>query len=166
MFLLWLRQLPWCGHQTPASVPPPAEGRSSPTNTPVFSPVPSSYRVLCSSIYSFLLVRDSCLLSAGVPMHFSVWSVSMERDVLHVHLLLRHLVPLHFLLIDHMFTVSSESIYDYYFWLHNFLGLFSFTLSSYLIHCSSGYRIISFKLRFLWTLNIFIHSFFVFSDSD
>ena len=38
MFLLWLRQLPWCGDRTPASVPPPAKGRSSPTNTPVFPP--------------------------------------------------------------------------------------------------------------------------------
>ena len=27
-----------CGDQTPASVPPPAEGTSSPTNTPVFPP--------------------------------------------------------------------------------------------------------------------------------
>ena len=41
MFLLWLRQLPWCGDSNPASVPPPAEGRSSPTNTPVF--LPSSF---------------------------------------------------------------------------------------------------------------------------
>ena len=38
MFLLWLRQLPRCGDWTPASVPPPTEGRSSPTNTPVFPP--------------------------------------------------------------------------------------------------------------------------------
>ena len=38
MFLLWLRQLPQCGDRTPASVPPPAEGRSSPTNIPVFPP--------------------------------------------------------------------------------------------------------------------------------
>ena len=51
---------------TPASVPPPAKGRSSPTNTPVFPLVPSSYRVLCGSIYSFPLVRYSCLFSAGV----------------------------------------------------------------------------------------------------
>ena len=51
MFLLWLRQLPWCGDRTPASVPPPAEGRSSPTNTLIFPPS-SSYRVLCGSIYS------------------------------------------------------------------------------------------------------------------
>ena len=65
MFLPWLRQLPWCGDQTPASVLPPAEGRSSPTNTPVFPPVPSSSQVLRGSIYSFLLVRYSCPLSAG-----------------------------------------------------------------------------------------------------
>ena len=32
----------------------------------LFPLVPSSYRVLCGSIYSFLLVRYSCLLSAGV----------------------------------------------------------------------------------------------------
>ena len=38
MFLLWLRQLPQCGDQITASVPSPTEGRSSPTNTPVFSP--------------------------------------------------------------------------------------------------------------------------------
>ena len=38
MFLLWLRQLPWCGDWTPASVPACTEGRSSPTNTPVFPP--------------------------------------------------------------------------------------------------------------------------------
>ena len=29
---------PRCGDQTPASVPPPTKGRSSPTNTPVFPP--------------------------------------------------------------------------------------------------------------------------------
>ena len=33
-----LTQLPWCGVQTPASVSPPAEGRSKPTNTSVFPP--------------------------------------------------------------------------------------------------------------------------------
>ena len=63
---LWLRQLPGCGDRTPASFPPPAEGKSSPSNTPVFPLVPLSYRVLSASIYSFPLVRYSCLLSAGV----------------------------------------------------------------------------------------------------
>ena len=67
MFLLSLRQLPHCGDRTPASVPLPTESRSSPTNTPVFPLVPSSYWVLRGSIYCFPLVRYSCLLSAGVP---------------------------------------------------------------------------------------------------
>ena len=65
MFLLWLRQLPPCGDRTPASVPPPAEGRSGPT-TLLFSPlVPSPYWVLRGSLYSFPLVRYPCLFSAG-----------------------------------------------------------------------------------------------------
>ena len=46
--------------------PHPTKGRSSPTNTPVFPLVPSSYRVLCGSRYSFPLVRYSSQLSAGV----------------------------------------------------------------------------------------------------
>ena len=67
MFLLWLRKVPHCGDWTPASVPPPTKGRSSPTNTPIFLPVPSSYRVLCGSIHIYFpLVRSSCPLSAGV----------------------------------------------------------------------------------------------------
>ena len=35
MFLLWLRQLPWYGDWIPVSFPPPAQGRSSPTDTRV-----------------------------------------------------------------------------------------------------------------------------------
>ena len=73
MFLLWLRQFPPCGDGTPASVHPPAEGKSSPTNIPVFfffPLVPSSYWVLRGSIYSFPLVRSSCLLSVGVQHAF------------------------------------------------------------------------------------------------
>ena len=52
--------------QTPASVPPPAEGTFSPTNTPVLPLVPLSYWVFHGSIYSFPLVKYSCLFSAGV----------------------------------------------------------------------------------------------------
>ena len=38
-FIISLTQLPQCGDRTPASVPcPPAEGRYSPANTPVFPP--------------------------------------------------------------------------------------------------------------------------------
>ena len=96
MFLLWLRQLPQCGDQTPASVPPPAESRASPSNTPVFPLVPSSYWVLHGSIHSFLLVRSSCLLSAGV-LHAllclrCIPDESVETDILHIHLLLHHLI--------------------------------------------------------------------------
>ena len=50
----------------PASVSPPAKVRSIINNTPVSPLVPSSYRVLRGSIYSFPLVRHSCRLSAGV----------------------------------------------------------------------------------------------------
>ena len=64
MFFLWLRQLPQCGNQTPAPVPPPAKGRWEKLLFPLL--VPSSYWVLHGSIYSFPLVRYSCLLSAGV----------------------------------------------------------------------------------------------------
>ena len=58
--------------------------------------VPLSYRVLCGCIYSFPL--DSTLVCSQLVfrMHFCVWrcipDVSMEREVLHVHLLLCHLV--------------------------------------------------------------------------
>ena len=57
----------WCGDGTPAAVPPLTEGRSSPINTPSFPP--SSFILpsfLWVYIYSFLLVRYSCLLSAGI----------------------------------------------------------------------------------------------------
>ena len=75
--------------------------------TPQFFPlVPSSYRVLRSCKYSFPLARSSSLLSPGVLHVFSdmnilcenvkIPDVSVERDVLHIHLLLRHLVLLHF----------------------------------------------------------------------
>ena len=64
--------------------------------TPVFPLVPPSYQVLRGSIYSSPLVRSSCLLSAAV-LHallcLKVYpDVSVERDVLHVHLFHSHLV--------------------------------------------------------------------------
>ena len=96
MFLLWLRQLPWCGDWTPASVPLPAEGRSSPTNTSV----PPHF--LCPTEFCVVLYILFCWLDIAVHsqlvlcMHFCVWScfpdVSVERDALHVYLLLHHLV--------------------------------------------------------------------------
>ena len=62
MFLLWLRQLPCCGDWTPASVLPRAEGRSSPTNTPVF---PLSSFVLWSFVWFHIFFSaGQVLLSA------------------------------------------------------------------------------------------------------
>ena len=59
MFLLWLRQLPHCGDWTPASVPPPAEGRSSPTDTPVFPPS-SVILPSCAWFYIFFFFFFFC----------------------------------------------------------------------------------------------------------
>ena len=60
-------------------------------------PVPSSYRVLHSSINSFPLVSTPVCSQRMFCMHFCVWryspDVSMERNVLHIHLLLCHRVP-------------------------------------------------------------------------
>ena len=92
MCLLWLRQLPLCGDQTPASIPPPTKGQSSPTNTPVLPPNSfillsfiSSIVCILFYVYSFLGVRCSCLLSAGV-LHVLLclkvysWCIRGERS--------------------------------------------------------------------------------------
>ena len=64
--------------------------------TPVFPLCPLSYWVLHGFIHSFPLVRYFCLLSAGVQQALLCWryipDVSVERDVLHMHLLLHHFV--------------------------------------------------------------------------
>ena len=62
MFLLWHRQLPRCGDWTPASVPPPTEGRSSPTNTSVFPP--SSFVLLSFACFYIFFSSGQVLLSA------------------------------------------------------------------------------------------------------
>ena len=85
MFLLWLKQLPQCGDQTPASVPPPIKVRSSPTNSPL---VPSSYCFLHGSVCSFPKVKYSCPLSARVPLAFLCvkvyfWCICGERCTPH-----------------------------------------------------------------------------------
>ena len=77
----------------------PLPPRAGPVLTLLFLPlVPSSYRVLCGSIYSFPLVRYSCPLSAGVLCALlclrCVPDVSVERDVLHVHPFLCRLILL------------------------------------------------------------------------
>ena len=50
------------GHWTPASVSPPTEGRSSPTNSPVF--LPSSFVLASFACFSILFSTDQVLLTA------------------------------------------------------------------------------------------------------
>ena len=90
MFLLWLRQLPPCEGWTPLQfLHPPKAG-------------PVLLTLLFFTLLSFAWL---CILFlwSGTPvcsqlafyMHFCVWRcipVSVERDVLHIHLLLHHLV--------------------------------------------------------------------------
>ena len=81
-----LTQLPSYGDQTLASVPSPTKGRSSLTNTPVCSPSSLSYLVLHGSIYSFLLVRYSCLFSDGflralLGLKVYPWYILEERCI-------------------------------------------------------------------------------------
>ena len=73
MFLLWLRQLPRCGDWTPASVPPPAEGRSSPTNTPGFPP--SSF-ILPSFAWVYILFSSGQELLSALSWYSGCTSVS------------------------------------------------------------------------------------------
>ena len=80
-----------------------------------FPLVPSSYRVLCGAIYYFSLVRYSCPLSAGVLhallcLKVCSWCI-MERDVLHIHLLLHHLVLSTSLLLCGVFCFSKGNFY-------------------------------------------------------
>ena len=62
MFLLWLRQLSQCEDWTPASVPPPAKGRFSSTNTPVYPP--SSFMLLTFAWFYAFFSTGQVLLSA------------------------------------------------------------------------------------------------------
>ena len=62
----------------------------------LFLPIPSSYWVLRGSVYSFLWSSTPVHSQLVFCMHFRVWKcipdVSIERDILHVHLHLHHLV--------------------------------------------------------------------------
>ena len=92
-----------------SSLPPPPPRAGTVLLTLLFfPPVPLSYRVLRGSIHTFPLARCSCLLSAGV-LHVRVGrcipDVSVERDVLHVHLL-----PCHFVLKSIHFQYSIPNL--------------------------------------------------------
>ena len=85
----------WGLDRTPAPVPPPAESRSSPTNTLVFSLVPLSYRV--SAVFCIFISTSQVLypLSAGVLpalLGLKLYSWCIRGDVLHILPHLCHLV--------------------------------------------------------------------------
>ena len=102
--LLWPKEWHWRGDQTPASMSPPAEGRSGPTNTPV-SP-PGSF-VLPSFVWFYILLScgqvllpalswcsESTSVSEGVFLMYS-WrempSVSTDSSV--ILFLSNHFIP-------------------------------------------------------------------------
>ena len=70
MLPLCPKQLLRCWDLTPASFLPTPRCRYSPAHSVLFSFLPSSYQVLCGSIYFFLVVRDFCSLSADVLQDF------------------------------------------------------------------------------------------------
>ena len=55
----------WCGDQTATSVPPPAEGRSSPTNTPVF---PASSFILPSFAWVYIFFSTGQVLLSALSL--------------------------------------------------------------------------------------------------
>ena len=114
MFVLWLRQMPWCGDWTPASVPPPAEGRSSPTNTPLFLPlVPLCYWVLCVLCIHFHW--------SGPPAHLSWHSACTSvSEVVFLMYPWRE-----------MYSTYSSAIFVS---AHYFIGLFISLILSYMSH--------------------------------
>ena len=71
--LLWLRQLPQHGDWTPVLVLPPAKGRSSPTDTPVFPP--SSF-ILLSFAWFWVFFSAGQVLLFALSWCFAYTSVS------------------------------------------------------------------------------------------
>ena len=83
----------------PASVPPPAESMSSPTNTPLS---PAISFILLSFVWFYIFLSTGHVLqsalswcSACTSVLEGVFLMYPEKDVLHVHLLLCHLVLSH-----------------------------------------------------------------------
>ena len=73
MFLLWLRQLPQWGNRIPASVPQLVEGRSSPTNTPVFPRSPFILPSFAMVLYILSPWSGTPVYQLVLCMHFCVW---------------------------------------------------------------------------------------------
>jgi hypothetical protein len=98
--------------KTPASVPPPAKGRCSPTNTPVFL---SSSFVLPSFAWLYIFFSAGQVLLSALS-----WSSSCTwRDALHIRLLLCRLVLLECCILSQLFhSPLSSSSRDYLVFLH------------------------------------------------
>ena len=160
IFLPWPKQLPRCGDWTLASIPPPAEGRSSLLTFLFFPLVPSSYWVLCGSIYSFLMVRYFCCSWLVFCKHFCLCrcipDVSMERDVLHVQLLLLHLVPIYlaFVLREKTFNFSVLSM------------MLSVDCHMRSLLCWDTFLIYHFWSNFYHEMLYFVNCFLCFSSDD
>ena len=89
MFLLWLRQLPWCGDGTPASVPHPP--RAGPVLlTLLLFPPSSIFLPSFAWVYIFFSSGQSWC-SACTSVSEGVFLIYPWRDVLHLHLLLCYL---------------------------------------------------------------------------
>ena len=73
---------PRCGDQTPASVPPPTKGRSSPTNTPVFPP--SSF-VLPSFAWVYIFFSIGQVLLSALSWCSARTSVSEGAFLMYLH---------------------------------------------------------------------------------
>ena len=67
------RQLPQCGDRTSASLPPPAEGRSGPTNTPAFPP---SFFILPSFAWFYMFFSSGEVLLSTLSWCSARTSVS------------------------------------------------------------------------------------------
>ena len=151
MFLLWLRQLPRCGDGNPASVPPPTEGRSSPTNT-VFLPcsfvLPSfvwfytffatlSWCSACTSVsegvflmYPWREIHSTSTYFSTILFSLSLLAIFWNCAFWWVYLSFPPL-PLASLLISAICKVSSDNhfVFSHFFFLGMVLITISCTLS-------------------------------------
>ena len=87
-----LTQLPQCGDWIPASVPPPAEGRFSPTNTAVFPPSSfilqsfARFYIFCSTCQVLLSALSWCSACTSVSkgVFFCIW-MKCPEDISEIH---------------------------------------------------------------------------------
>ena len=92
MFLFWTKQLPWYRDWTPASTPPPAEGRSSHSSSPLF---PLTSFVLPSFVWFYIffpfgqgLLPILSWCSASTSVSEGVFLMYLWRDMYSTAILL------------------------------------------------------------------------------